>query len=199
MQNKTRIAFALVGVLIAFAVWQGWQKLCDDLRFKVRGDRALVYGTTDSLSLGTMRSFIRDNPQVETLVLHRMSGTKDSATNLRIAREIRDARLKTHLLPNSYIASGAVDLFIAGTERTMECGAMIGVHSWSIGDKERFSPKDIGFDRSQPKHERFLREMGIDPAFYVFTREAAEPEDIYVMKMDEIERYGLLTNRKGCL
>jgi len=200
IQNKTRIAFALVAFLMVYTVWNGWKSRNDELRFKVRGDRALVYGTTDQFSLGTMREFIRDNPEVETLVLHRMSGTVDGATNLQIAREIRNARLNTHLVRNSYIASGAVDLFIAGTERTMDCGALIGVHSWSwsIGKNERLSPKEMGFDRSQRSHENFLREMGVDPALYVFTRDAAEPEDIYIMKEDEIERYGLLTDNRGC-
>jgi len=61
-RNKTRIAFALIGVLLVFAVWQAWNSRGDRLRFKVRGDQALVYGKTDGFSQSTMRSFIKDHP-----------------------------------------------------------------------------------------------------------------------------------------
>ena len=83
----------------------------------------------------------------------------------------------------------------------MECGAIIGVHSWSIsGAREtiRISPQDMGADQFQKHHEDFLRDMGIDPAFYAFTRAAAEPEHIHYMSMDEIRRFDLLTQYPEC-
>jgi len=59
------------------------------------------------------------------------------------------------------------------------------------------SPKTMGVDRRQKYHEKFLRDMGIDPSFYVFTREAAEPSQLHYMTEEEIERFGLLTE-DGC-
>ena len=137
---------------------------------------------------------------METAIqMGKMPGTKNADMNIRIAREIRKRGLKTHLPKNGFIASGAVDLFLAGTQRTMDCGGMIGVHSWGLtGDRTgRISPKTIGVDRRQKFHEKFLRDMGIDPAFYVFTREAAEPNDLHFMSAEEISRFGLLTE-VGC-
>lgn len=162
----------------------------------VSGSTAYVDGGTDSSSYSEMKSFLDDNAQVQHLILRRMPGTTDSLTNLRIARLIRKRGLTTHLEKRSRIASGAVDLFISGARRTMECGAMIGVHSWSIDGI--IGPKDMGVDHNQSVHEDFLDDMGIDPDFYVFTREAAEPENIYYMNYDEIERFGLLTTPAGC-
>lgn len=195
MQNKTRMAFLLLGVMIFVAIFMAQGKT-SGLRFDVKGDTAYLNGGTDQRSYGEMKRFLDDNPEVRHLVLRRMPGTTDSMTNMRIARLIRKRGLTTHLEKRSRIASGAVDLFISGVKRTMECGAMIGVHSWSY--EGNIGPKDIGRDVNQPIHEKFLNDMEIDPSFYVFTREAAEPDNIYYMTYSEIERFGLLTQSAGC-
>ena len=195
MQNKTRIAFVLVGIMILMAIYMS-EGRPDGLRFSVKGETAYVNGGTDQFSLDEMKAFLKDNPDVERLVLRNMPGTTDSVTNLKIARLIRRRGLDTHLERRSYIASGAVDLFLSGVNRTMECGAMIGVHSWSLDGY--ISPLDLGSDQYQPMHERFLSDMGVDPKFYVFTRSAAEPENMYYLNDEEIERFGLLTQDAGC-
>jgi len=195
MQNKARIGLVLVGCMIFYAVYQGMNKP-KGLRFTVSGDTAYVNGGTDTMSYFNAKSFINNNPQIRKLVLMRMPGTVDSGANLEIARLIRERGISTHLDKNSRIASGAVDLFISGKERTMECGAMIGVHSWSYNGE--IGPKDLGVDRFQYRHESFLREMGVNPAFYVFTREAADPDEIYFLQPDEIEKFGLLTEPLNC-
>ena len=78
----------------------------------------------------------------------------------------------------------------------MECGARIGVHSWK--SELGYSPRDVGWDEHQKRHESFLRDMGVDPSFYVFTREAAPPESLHVLSYDEIERFDLLTEPANC-
>ncbi len=196
MQNKTRIAFVLIFLGAIVAIFTSRLAGDGSIRFDVEGDTAYVNGTTLHNSYLHVRQFLDDNPQVEHLVLQRMPGTKDSGENIRIARLIRHRGLTTRLEKNSIIASGAVDLFISGKRRTMACGALIGVHSWSIG--KFVSPKDLGRDDAQYRHEKFLTDMGIDPAFYVFTREAAEPERMHYMSADEIARYGLLTEPSDC-
>ncbi|MEP3890863.1 MAG: hypothetical protein ABJN69_10365 [Hellea sp.] len=168
------------------------------LTFTVEDRRAYGNGYTDDRSVGVVRKLLREHPQVDTLVLKDMSGTKDGDRNIVLARDIRRRGLNTHLERNSRIASGAVDLFIAGKHRTLECGALIGVHSWSIGETVRISPGDMGGDSRQRLHEKFLSDMGIDPAFYAFTRAAAEPEDIHYMSTEEINRFGLTSEPLMC-
>jgi len=75
---------------------------------------------------------------------------------------------------------------------------MIGVHSWGLtGDRTgQISPRTIGIDRRQKFHEDFLKDMDIDPSFYVFTREAAPPDDLYFLTADDIARFGLLTENE---
>ena len=195
MRVQQIIATGLIAIMFAVGIHGALQPDAGLLKFRAVGNMAYGNGNTNGMSVAMVRDFLDENPQVDTLVMGKMPGTKDADMNTRIAREIRARGLKTHLPKNGFIASGAVDLFIAGTERTMECGGMIGVHSWGItGDRTgTISPKTIGVDRRQKFHEKFLSDMGIDPAFYVFTREAAEPSQLHFMSPEEIERWGLLT------
>ncbi len=166
------------------------------LQFDVKGERAYGNGYTDARSVSYAKSFFNDNPHIKTLVLQNMSGTQDADQNLRIAREIRRRGIETHLESGSRIASGAVDLFLAGTRRTIACGAAIGVHSWSAG--ELYDAQDSYFDDRRGIHERFLRDMGIDTDFYVFTRDAARADDIHILTDDEIRRFKLTTEPHEC-
>lgn len=197
------VIIVMIGVLASLAIGQAMKPDAGLLKFKVQDDVAYGYGTTTTRSYADFKRFLKDNPQVRTLVLKKMPGTRDSVTNTKIARLIRQNGLNTRLEGSSFIASGAVDLFIAGQERTMECGAIIGVHSWSYNNEgaliqgPTYHPKNLGVDRHQKYHEAFLSDMGVDPAFYVFTREAALPEDLYILKSEEIKQFGLLTS-DGC-
>ena len=78
----------------------------------------------------------------------------------------------------------------------MERGAKIGVHSRSVrGDNIGvFAPENIGSDRRQKYHEKFLSDMGINPDFYVFTREAADPQSIHILTSQDIKRFKLLSD-----
>lgn len=195
--SKAGIFFVLAVVLAAMGLNYLKVKPAENtLAFKVLGDTAFGNGSTDNTSLAYMTGFLKEYPDVTHLVFQNMPGTSDGATNLKIAELIRKRGLSTHIQSDSYIASGAVDLFIAGSERTMECGARIGVHSWRSAPG--VDADSLGRDPLKQNHEKFLSNMGVDPAFYSFTQEAAPPQDIYILKMEEITRFGLLTKAANC-
>jgi len=128
--------------------------------------------------------------------LQNMPGTQDVDTNRRIVLGLRAEGLATHVPANGRIASGAVDWFIAGKPRTIECGAMIGVHSWGNDLGER---GDQTFYDGQLRTQRyFLDKMGVDPNFYQFTRDAAGPDEIYWLTVADMLRYGLIDKDPGC-
>lgn len=197
MTRTYLIIAACLSVVFGMAIYNATRPDPDLLRFEVRGDVAYGYGTTTDRSVAHMSKFIRQNPGVKTLIYRTMPGTKDSRANIAIARKIRRAGFATHLEGDSMIASGAVDLFIAGRMRTMDCGARIGVHAW--GTSMGYGAQDVTWDTSKSLHEAFLREMGVDPAFYTFTKDAAPPEGIYWMSAADIARFGLLTEPADCL
>ena len=188
--------FAVLFILGALAFRDLTEPVAHNLYFEVNGDDASVYGTTDSNSHNLVKDFVRKNPQVDRLILQAMPGTQDMDTNRRVVMDIRAAGLATHVPADGRIASGAVDWFIAGSPRTIECGAMIGVHSWGTKIGER---GDKALYDSQYRTQRwFLNKMGVDPDFYEFTRSAAGPDDIYWLSVDEMLRYGLIDKDPGC-
>lgn len=199
-RKQQTIAVFLLLILAAVAIFKVTRPGHGTIRFELStedgGKTAYVNGGTDSTSYAAAKRFFDDNPQLRHLVLERMPGTADADTNLRIARDIRRRGLTTHVSKRSYIASGAVDLFLSGAARTMECGAKIGVHSWSYHSQNNigvFSPKNLGSDRRQGVQEKFLKDMGIDTRFYAFTRDAADADDIYLLLPKDVARFDLLT------
>lgn len=184
-------------LLIGFMTFRDLSKPYDhDLSFEVQGQSAVVRGTTDSHSHNLLKGFMRENPHVKTLVLQSMPGTQDMDTNRRVVLGIRSAGLATHVPADGYIASGAVDWFIAGKPRTVECGARIGVHSWGTKTGER-GDKTL-YDGQLRTQRYFLEKMDVDPDFYQFTRSAAGPNDIYWLTVDDMLRYGLIDTDPGC-
>jgi hypothetical protein len=190
------IVFAVMFILGVMAFRDLTKPIEHDLRFDVRGNSAYVFGTTDSNSHNLVKNFVRDNPQVDTLILQGMPGTIDMNTNRRVVMDIRAAGLATHVPADGRIASGAVDWFIAGRPRTIECGAMIGVHSWGSPTGER-ADKTF-FDAQRGTQRAFLSKMSVDPDFYEFTRSAAGPNDIHWLTVEEMLRYRLIDKDPGC-
>ena len=189
------LALVAVGLVLLFATL--FRPEPDGLlEWRVEGNRAYGYGGTDSRSVGTIRDLVAEHPEVDTLVLQSMPGTRDVDMNRRIARRIRREELNTHIPADGVAASGAVTLFLAGVVRTAECGARIGVHSW--GSPTGYDAQSALWDDQAPRQRALLRELGIDAAFYDFTREAAGADEIHYLTRDEMERWGVVTEEREC-
>ncbi len=163
----------------------------ESTQLEVRGEELWMNGEINSKTYDQFVAVLEENPQITTLVEEVVPGSMDDDTMIKLAYFVREKGLKTKLLAHSAIDSGGVDLFLAGTERTMERGAHIGVHSWSDGVRDAADyPKD------SPEHEpnrKYIEEMLGDDAFYWFTIYAAPANGIHPMTEAEIEQYGLLT------
>lgn len=165
------------------------------LRFDVDGTRAYGYGFTDGRSQDVIKKLTRQHPDVETLVFVSMPGTQNLTSNYHLARTIRRAGLNTELRADSRIASGAVDLFLAGKTRTVACGAMIGVHAWGMGD---YDAQDALWDTHRTASRDFLSDMGINPDFYDFRTAAAGTESIHWLTPEEINRWAVSSQPIRC-
>jgi len=191
--------FIVIGAMLVlgFMVFRDAMKPYDhNLSFEVEGQRAIVRGTTDSHSHNLVKNFVRENPEVKTLILQAMPGTKDMNTNRRVVMDIRAAGLATHVPADGRIASGAVDWFISGSPRTIECGAMIGVHSW--GSEIGARADQTLYDAQKSTQRYFLKRMGVDPDFYEFTRGAAGPDGIHWLTIEEMLRFRLISKAPNC-
>lgn len=165
----------------------------DLAQFEVDGTEATMSGLINSSTPDDVRALIAENPEVTTIVMLEVQGSIDDVANLEASLLIREAGLNTHLNADGLVASGGVDFYLAGVERTFEPGATFGVHSWA--DLAGTEGKDIPQD--DPEHDKYLDyydQVGISADFYWFTLEAAPADDIYIMTPEDLETYGFATN-----
>ncbi len=155
------------------------------------GDTLYVASELNSKTFKQMKRTIAANPQIKTLVFTAMPGSMDDEVTFAMGRWLRAQGLNTHLTAKSVIASGAVDLYLSGVERTMERGAQIGVHSWSDGSKDAADyPKD---SKEHALNRDYIVDLGVDEAFYWFTIYEAPADSIHWMSEAEVTKYGLTT------
>lgn len=178
------MALTLLGCAIA-------DNAVDRATFDLRGTHLFMEGEITSRTPATFEQLIAENPQITTLVQGYMPGSLDDEAVVRMGYRVRALGLNTHLTADSEIYSGAVDLFLAGHSRTMQRGAVIGVHSWADGFGE-----GARYPRNAPEHRsnaNYTADMLGSDAFYWFTLQAAPSDGIHEMTAAEIARFGLLT------
>lgn len=160
--------------------------------FSILNETTLVLnGVIDSNTDSAFDEALRQNPNTELIIFRDAPGSEDDETNVQVGRKLYQLGLRTHVDDNGTIASGAVDLFLAGSERTLGANARVGVHSWSDGTNEA-----TDFPRNSPEHLLFIdyyKAIGFTSQlaedFYFFTINAASADDIHWMTAAEIQTY----------
>jgi hypothetical protein len=125
-------------------------------------------GTIFAHTVNRFHAAVAANPGVRTLVMHDVPGSDDDDAALRLYRAVRNRGMNTHVPANGIVASGGVDLFCAGVQRTTEPGSLLLVHPWEDnrlgrGDQVPLSNSIHDFYRN------YYREMGIGVGFYEHT------------------------------
>ena len=149
----------------------------------------------DVITSATPRDFTEAREEFPGLTRIRMEyvpGSVDDAANLEVARMVHDAGMTTLVPANGMVASGGTDFFLAGRERIIEVGACIGVHSWSGG----LGMKPENLARTNTAHQMYLNyyaSVGVNPAFYWFTLEAAPSSEMHWMTDRELRNYSVAT------
>lgn len=153
-------------------------------------------GVINSNTESAFDEVLRQNPQTELLIFGDAPGSEDDEVNLRVGRKLFQRGLKVHVENNGSIASGAVDLYLAGSERTLGANSKVGVHSWSDGTNEA-----TAFPRDSPEHQLFIdyyKAIGFSQTraedFYYFTINAASADNIHWMTIAELEAHQVNTN-----
>jgi len=160
--------------------------------FTVYGNKAYMNGEINSDIVAQLNTMTAANPQVDTIVMVQVPGSRDDEANLKASLLVRSKNLKTMLPAEAMIASGGTDFFLAGVERIVDPSARIGVHSWADGNGTE--GKDL--PASHPEHQSYLtyyNKIGIDPNFYWYTLNAASANDIHWMSAAEIAKYDIAT------
>jgi len=165
--------------------------------FQIIDDTTIrLNGEIDSNTLEAFEEVLRQNPNTEQLIFGIAPGSSDDEINLLVGRRLFQVGLDTHVEDNGEIASGAVDLFLAGTERTLGDNVLVGVHSWSDGSNDA-----TDFPMNSAEHQPYIQyyqAVGFSSQwasdFYFFTINAAAADDIHWMTDQELETYEIATN-----
>ena len=122
--------------------------------------RAALVDSTDAASPGAFRAMLAAFPGLEVIEFLDAPGTSNDLANLALGRAIRAAGLATHVPEGGSARSGAVELFLAGTRRSMDEGALFAVHSWR--DEAGREPDDFAPDAPENRlYLDYYGEMGM--------------------------------------
>lgn len=164
----------------------------DLTELRVDGDLLYMAHEINSRTLDQFHRVMEASPEIETLVLTVVPGSVDDEINLQLGLEVHRRGLATHVPSGGLIASGGVDLFLAGVERTIEKGAFVGVHSWAAGGGRTGAdlPRD---HKSHRLYLDYYQAIDIPADFYWFTLESAPAGDMHWVSAEELERHGMIT------
>jgi hypothetical protein len=124
---------------------------------------AAVMGATKADSPADFMRMLTAFPGLSELQFIDAPGTVNDIANLEVGRMIRAAGISTHVPANGSVRSGAVELFLAGKNRTMESGARFAVHAWR--DERGRGPQDFAADDPvNLLYIAFYEDMGMSPA-----------------------------------
>lgn len=134
--------------------------------------RAAIVASTDAASPKAFAEMLAAFPGLQVIEFADAPGTSNDIANLKLGRAIRAAGLATHVPEGGSARSGAVELFLAGTQRTVAPGALFAVHSWR--DELGREPDDFAPDAPENRlYLDYYAEMGMsdDEArkFYAMT------------------------------
>ena len=152
-------------------------------------------GTIGSSSLINFNKLESTFPDVNNINIKNCDGSSDDDVNLKLSAKVHQKKINIHLMDNGEIASGGVDFFIAGKQRTKGSNTKIGVHSWA-GKNETATDFPIGHNNHLP-YINYYVDVGFTQQqaedFYYFTINAAPAESIHWMTESEITQYNLIT------
>lgn len=129
------------------------------------------------------------NPRPETLILQSPGGSVSDALDL--GRHLRTLGVTTQMLAGEFCLSACPYLLAAGTTRSIDKDASVGVHQHYFGENTflpaTFAVEDI--QRGQGEVMVYLDKMGIDPLVMQHAL-STPPDEIYVLLPSELEKYG---------
>lgn len=166
--------------------------------FTVQPDEQTVVmnGEIKSRTLQDFTNLLQGHPNIQRIHMGTVPGSNDDEINFQVGLMLRQNNINTHVLDNGIIASGGVDFFLAGVQRTLGENTMVGVHSWSDGDGNQATD----FPMDSPEHLpniQYYENIGYSSQwsrdFYFFTINAASAEDIHWMTEAEIAQFELTT------
>lgn len=188
---------ALVAMLAISATAGCSMMLAGDEPFTLteRNGVLVARGTIDTDAPQIVQAALDAHPDIKTIVTEFLPGSIDDEANLVASRLIHQAGMTTIVPEGGYIASGGTDMFLAGTDRRVEDGACIGVHSWAeVGLFSTTDGRDVPQDdAAHQEYVDFYTDIDINPDFYWFTLQAADADNMHYVSKADMANFGMVT------
>ncbi|BDS13844.1 hypothetical protein [Aureispira anguillae] len=164
----------------------------------LQGDSILLMnGVINSNSLHNFNALYARFSSIKKIEIKTCEGSMDDETNLKLSKRVHELRLNTHLQDNGLIASGGVDFFLAGIQRSKGTNVTVGVHSWSDGGSIQATDFPVGHANHLPYINYYIS-IGFSQQwaedFYYFTINAAPASGIHNMTAAELQTYTIFTS-----
>ena len=189
------ILMVLVGVFLFPIVEIIYLNSTKQTELIVKNNTLYMDGLINSRTPKQFKEMFTIHPQIDTLIMKTVEGSVDDEANLKVAEWIAQKHLTFVLEPESLIASGGTDFFLAGKNRIVHKGAKVGVHSWA-GESETATDFPVGHEYHLP-YINYYKSIGFSQQqaedFYYFTINAAPADDIYWMTREEVKKYRITT------
>ena len=165
-------------------------------QYELQADNSVTLtGSINANSETDLKDLLSDHTDVSKLVILSCTATQLAEETINTATLIRDNNLHTHLDENATISRGGLDIFLAGTKRTKDEGAQIGVGAWRDASGNIATDFEFG-DSVHTPYLNFYVDMGINYSlasdFYYFSIQAAGPDEVFILTDELIENYKLL-------
>ena len=147
------------------------------------GTRAALVDATDTRSPAQFTAMLRAFPLIAAIEMIECPGTDDDRANLRLGLMIRERGIVTHVPSGGSVRSGAVELFLAGSQRIADPGAQFAVHSWA--DEDGREPVDFAADAPENRiYIDYYRAVGMSEpearAFYGMTNSVRNADAMWL-------------------
>lgn len=166
--------------------------------FTVQPDEQTVImnGEIKSRTLQDFTNLLQGHPTIQRIHIGTVPGSNDDEINFQVGVLLRQNEINTHILDNGIIASGGVDFFLAGVQRTRGENTIIGVHSWSDGNGNQATDFPIDSPEHLPNIQ-YYENLGYNAQwsrdFYFFTINAAPADGIHWMTEEEIAQFEVIS------
>lgn len=166
--------------------------------FKVLDDNTTIEmnGTIGSSALNDFNTLEAVFPNITKINIKNCDGSSDDIVNLQLSEKVHQKGINIYLMNNGEIASGGVDFFLAGIQRTKGTNTRIGVHAWAAGENITATDFPVGHANHLP-YINYYVSVGFTQqqaeAFYYFTINAAPASSIHWMTAAEITQYNIVT------
>lgn len=140
---------------------------------------------------------LKDYPELSDLRIERCPGSLDDQELVKAGLLFHENNFHIHVLPKAKVYSGGVDLFLAGSRRTLGKDAKLGVHAWTDDDTGLSATDSSIEDHQHQMYIDYYADLGWSEAdarkLYEFIINAAEPHKTYYLTEADLAAFNIVT------